>query len=80
VGNILEMCEDRGTIESIYKCLLYYLRRESHSMSAINLRVLILTGSIVHWRIRKRDLSWRLGHWDFIPRTLHEAKGEERVY
>ena len=55
MGNILEMCEDRGTIESIYKCLLYYLRREFHSISAINLRVLILIGPIVHWRIRKRD-------------------------
>ena len=55
MGNILEMCEERGTIESIYKCLVYYLRREFHSISAINLRVLILIGPIVHWRIRKRD-------------------------
>lgn len=80
MGSLLEVREDRGTIESIHKCVLYYLCCKFYSNSISVSQKLIRSGPVVHWRIREWDSSRRLEHWNFIPRTLHRVEGEGRTW
>jgi hypothetical protein len=76
VGDLLEMRKDRGTIESVHKCVLYHLRGRPFFIFLYVNQMLMEIGTVVYWRIREWEFrAGVLGTGNYIPVTFQKAKG-----